>query len=73
MNLIEKFTQKELGLIKKAGIRLEEKEYSEDELKRCATEIEEYILSHSSKGKEMEKLNNQYASIFSSINRMYRN
>ena len=26
MNLIEKYTQKELGLIKKAGIRLEEKD-----------------------------------------------
>ena len=70
MNLIENFTQKEIELIKQAGIRLEEKEYSKDELKRCATEIEEYILSHSSKGKEIEKLNNQYASIFSTINRM---
>ena len=70
MNLIEKFTQQEIELIKQAGIRLEEKEYSKDELKRCATEIEEYILSYSSKGKEIEKLNNQYASIFSTINRI---
>ena len=50
--------------------KIEEKEYSKEELKRCATEIEEYILSHSSKGKEIEKLNNQYASIFSTINRI---
>lgn len=70
MNLTEKFTQKEIELIKQAGIRLEDKEYSKDELKRCATEIEEYILSHSTKGKQIEMLNNQYASIFNTINRI---
>lgn len=70
MNLIEKFTQKEMELIKQAGIKVEDKDYSKEDLKRCATEIEEYILSHSSKGKQIEKLNNQYASIFSTINRI---
>ena len=69
MNLVEKFTQKEMELIKQAGIKVEDKDYSKEDLKRCATEIEEYILSHSSKGKQIEKLNNQYASIFSTINR----
>lgn len=70
MNLVEKFTQKEMELIKQAGIKVEDKDYSKEDLKRCATEIEEYILSHSSKGKQIEKLNNQYASIFSTINRI---
>lgn len=70
MSLIEKFTQKEIELMKQAGIKIENKEYSKEELKRYATEIEEYILSHSSKGKHIDMLNNQYSSIFNTINRM---
>ena len=70
MSLIEKFTQKEIELMKQAGIKVENKEYSKEELKRYATDIEEYILSHSSKGKQISMLNNQYASIFNTINRI---
>ena len=70
MNIVERFTQKEIELIKQAGIKIEDREYSKEEMKRYAADLEEYILSHSSKGNKIDKLNNQYATIFSTINRM---
>lgn len=51
-------------MIEKAGIKLENKDYSTEELKRCKTEITEYIMSHSSKNGDICKLSNEYSGIF---------
>ena len=67
MNLLNECTKNEIELIKKAGIKLENKDYSIEELERCETQIAEYIMSHSSKNGDISKLSNEYNSIFTKI------
>lgn len=64
MNLLNECTKNEIELIEKAGIKIENKDYTEDELQRCETEITEYIMSHSSKNGDISKLSSEYDSIF---------
>ena len=37
MNLLNECTKKEIDLIKKAGVNIEDKDYKVEELKRCGT------------------------------------
>lgn len=64
MNLINKCTDKEIELMKKAGVYVEDKEYTNDELQKVEREITEYIMNHSSKDGSIGKLQNEYQSIF---------
>ena len=64
MNLLNECTKNEIKLIEQAGIKLENKDYSAEELKRCEREIAEYIMSRSSKNGDISKLCNQYSGIF---------
>ena len=64
MNLLNECTKNEIKLIKKAGVKIEDKDYTSEELKRCETEITEYIMSHSSKNGDISKLSNEYSNIF---------
>ncbi len=64
MNLYDKCTKNEIKLIKEAGINVENKDYTKEELKRVETNIVEYILNHSSKNNEINKLNSEYDRIF---------
>lgn len=73
MNLLNECTEKEIKLIKQAGINIEDKDYNEQELRLCESQIVDYIMSHSSKNKEMDKLRNQYNSIFRTINLNWKN
>lgn len=68
MNLINKCTDKEIDLINQAGIIIENKDYSSDELKRIEREITEYIMNHSSKNGDIRKLSNEYSKVFEIIN-----
>ena len=68
MNLLNKCTKSEIELIEKAGIILEDKDYNEEELKICGSDIIEYIMSHSTKNGDIDKLRNDYNSIFRTIN-----
>lgn len=43
MNLLNKCTKSEIELIKKAGVTLMDKDYTEEELKKCGNEIIDYI------------------------------
>lgn len=71
MEITDIFTSKEIDLIKQAGNEVKEDEkYTKEDFKRWATNTEEYILSHSSKGKLIQSLNNEYATIFSKITRI---
>ena len=67
MNLIEKFTDKEINLINQAGVIIENRDYTKEELEKCQFNIEDYIMSHSSKNGDIDKLNNQYRNILEKI------
>lgn len=68
MNLFKQCTNKEIDLLKQAGIKVEDKDYTNDELKRCESQIADYIMNHSSKNNDISKLQNEYATIFRTIN-----
>ena len=68
MNLLNECTKNEIELIEKAGVKIEDKDYTSEELKRCETEITEYIMSHSSKNGDISKLSNEYSEIFRIFN-----
>ena len=65
------FTSHEIDLIIQAGNEAdEETTYTKEDLQKLATNSEEFILSHSSKGKFIQSLNNEYATIFSKVTRI---
>ena len=68
MNLLNKCTEKELELMKNAGVYLEDKDYSSEELKRIEHNITEFIMNHSSKDGSIGKLQNEYESIYRTLN-----
>lgn len=64
MNLLSKCTDNEINLIKQAGVIIENKDYTEDEVKQFGNQMEEYIMSHSSKNNDIDKLQNNFSRIF---------
>ena len=68
MNLLNKCTDKEVKLMKNAGVYLEDKDYSSEELKRIEHNITEYIMNHSSKDGSIGRLQNEYDSIYRTLN-----
>lgn len=68
MNLMETFkTERERELLNKAGVYLENRKYSADEIKRIEISIEEFILSHSTKNGDIDRLNDEYRDILRTI------
>lgn len=67
MNLKNKLNEKEIKLLEKSGVYVEDKEYNKQELERCAFNIQDYIMSHSSKNGDMNKISNQYNGILNII------
>lgn len=67
MNLLNECTSSEIELIEKAGITIENKDYGKEEIKKCQLQMVEYIVSHSSKNGDIDRLSNQYSSIFRTI------
>ena len=53
MNLLNECTKKEIELIEKTSIKLENKDYSTEELKRGETKIIEYIMLRSCKNRDI--------------------
>ena len=68
MNLYKEFSEKDIELIKKAGISIEDKNYSNEELYKFQTSIIDYIMSASSKNGEIDKRRNQFESVLRTIN-----
>lgn len=68
MNLYKEFSEKDIELIKKAGINIEDKNYSNEELNKFQTSIIDYIMSASSKNGEIDKRKNQFENVFRTIN-----
>lgn len=67
MNLLNKCTTKEIKLLENIGINVEDKEYTNEELRRYECQIEDFIMSHSTKNGDISKLSNQYASILDTL------
>ncbi len=63
MNLLNKCTTKEIKLLENIGINVEDKEYTNEELRKYECQIEDFIMSHSTKNGDISKLSNQYNSI----------
>jgi len=63
MNFMKQFSNKEKELLNKAGIKVEDREYNTEELKKYELEIGEYIMSHSAKNGDIPKLHEQYSDI----------
>ena len=67
MNLMKQFSKEEIKLLSNAGINVEDRDYNKEELKKCELEIEEFIMSHSTKNGDIAKLSNQYSSILNTL------
>lgn len=65
MNLKKELNDNEIKLLEKAGVNVEDKNYNEQEMEKCAFKIEDYIISQSSK--EMNKISSEYRSIFDKL------
>ena len=63
MNLLNVCTKNEIELIENAGFKVEDKDYTREDLRKCESQITEYIMSHSSKNGDIGKLSNEYSSI----------
>ena len=68
MNLLNKLTDKEIILLKNVGINPEDKDYTNEELRMCESKITDYIVNHSSKNGDINKLQEQYNNVFKIIN-----
>ena len=64
MNLYKEMDNKEIELLKNAGVKVEDKEYSQEDFKKIEQQVVEFIMFASSKNGEIDKRRNQYDSIF---------
>lgn len=65
---MELFNNKELELLRKAGVNIENKqEYTNDDKKYIFRQVSEFIMSHSSKNGDIGRLQNDYSGIFEKV------
>ena len=67
MNLMKQFSKEEIKLLSNAGINVEDIDYNKEELRKYELEIEEFIMSHSTKNGDIAQLSNQYSSILNTL------
>lgn len=67
MNLLNKCTTNEIKLLENIGLNVEDKDYTNEELRRYESQIEDFIMSHSTKNDDISKLSNQYSSILNTL------
>lgn len=67
MNLLDKCTTNEIKLLEKAGIIVENRDYTNEEIRRCECQIEEFIMNHSTKNGDIGRLSNQYNGILNAL------
>jgi len=63
MNIYHSFTKKELELLNKAGVSIEDKEYISRDLNHFAVQVGDYIMSQSSKNGAISKATQEYGRI----------
>lgn len=67
MNLKNSLNEKEINLLEKVGVYVEDRDYSKQELERYAFNIQDYIMSHSLKNGDMNRVSNQYNGILNTL------
>lgn len=67
MNLLSKCTTNEIKLLENIGINIEDKDYTNEELRRYENQIEDFIMSHSTKNGDISKLSNQFSGILNTL------
>lgn len=67
MNLINKFSKKEIKLLSNIGINIKERDYEVNEVRKYEREIEDFIFSHSSKNGDIAKFSNEYGDILNTM------
>lgn len=67
MNLVEKCTTNEIKLLNNIGIKIEDRDYTVEEIRRYESTIEEFIMSHSTKNGDINKFINQYNGILNTL------
>ncbi len=66
---MELFNNKELELLRKAGVNVENKQdFTNNDKKYIFRQVSEFIMSHSSKNGDIGRLQNEYDSIFRAVN-----
>lgn len=68
MNLYKVMNEKEIKLLENAGIKVEDKDYVQEDVKIMEQHLIDYIMSASSKNGEIDKRRNQFESVFRTIN-----
>ena len=63
MNLYNELNNNEQNMLKDIGINIENRNYSVEELRKYESDIEDFIMSHSSKNGDIDKVKQQYDSI----------
>lgn len=66
---MELFNAKELELLRKAGVKIDNKQdFTNEDKHYIFRQVSEYIMSHSSKNGDIRRLQNEYDSIFRAVN-----
>lgn len=47
MNLYNGLNKEDMTLLQEAGVEIKNREYDQEELKKCENQVVEYIMSHS--------------------------
>ncbi len=63
MNLLKELSVKETELLKDIGINIEDRNYDKEERKKVALNVEEFIISHSTKNNDISILQDKYSNI----------
>lgn len=63
MNLFKELTTEEKGLLEKIGINIANRDCSKSELREYEVKIEDFIMLHSTKNGDIDKIRNQYNKI----------
>ena len=63
------FNDKELELLRKAGVKIEDKQdFTNEDKHYIFRQVSEFIMCHSSKNGDIGRLQNEYDSIFRAMN-----
>lgn len=68
MNLYKVMNEKEIKLLENAGIKVEDKDYVQEDVKKMEQHLIDFVMSASSKNGDIDRLRNQYDCIFRMIN-----
>lgn len=66
MNLYKESNQEELGLFKEVGIEIDDRDYTNEELRQCQNQVIEYIMSQSKN--EISNVKSKFESVLKKIN-----